>query len=124
MKAQKPTPIGIESITEKGDGSYAFRYQCLPVSFRNERVDAEAASTIINHAFDNGLVKSVVVKQPSAGMFYGKAYKTDGSVMYVLEQNALSTMLPDQTAVDAFVRWNASSYDDSRRRSIITGRFK
>ena len=124
MKAQKPTPVGIESITEKGDGTYAFRYQCLPVSFRNERVDEETASAIIGHAFDSGLVKEVDVKQPSAGMFGGKAYKTDGSAMYVLEQNTLSTMLPDQTAVDTFIRWNASSYDDSRRRSVITGRFK
>ena len=123
MQATNETPIGIEYIKEKGDGSYYIRFQCEPVSWRDEPISSETAAMIIEHALSNGIVRDIDEMEAKSGEYFGKPYNTPSVTKYILEENELGAML-DQAAVETFARWNSSTYDDSQRRSIITGRFK
>jgi len=123
MKTASETPIGIEYIKENGDGSYYIRFQCEPVSWRDEPISSETAAMIIEHALSNGIVCDIDEKGAKSGEYFGKPYTTPAVTKYILSDNELGAML-DQVAVEAFTRWNSSTYDDSQRRSIITGRFK
>lgn len=124
MQTTSDTKIGIEYIVKKDDGSYSFRFQCEPVSWRDEPIDTETAAMIIECALSDGLVRKIDDREAGVKMYAGRRCAFTAMTKYIFKQNDLGAMLPDQEAVDSFARWNSSSYDNSRRRSIITGRYK
>ena len=112
MQATNETPIGIEYIKEKGDGSYYIRFQCEPVSWRDEPISSETAAMIIEHALSNGIVCDIDDTEAKSGDYFGQPYTTPAVTKYILSDNDLGAML-DQAAVGNFIRWNSSTYDDS-----------